>query len=70
MWFDYLSGSSIAPYYLASTFSKILLQPSGDVGFSGLHISIPFLYGMMQKLQIQPQLLKRKEYKTMPNMFT
>ena len=57
-------------YYLATAFDKIYLQPSGDVGLSGLIVESPFVRGTLDKLDIEPRLDQRKEYKNAMNLFT
>ncbi len=57
-------------YYLATAFDEIYLQPSGDVGLTGLVGETPFLRGLLDKLGIVPQLDQRKEYKNAMNIFT
>lgn len=59
-----------AAYYLATAFDRIYLQPSGDVGLTGLVAESPFLRGALEKLEIIPRLDHRKEYKNFMNMFT
>jgi len=58
------------PYYLATAFDEIYLQPSGDVGFTGLMMETPFVRGTLDKLEITPRMDHRKEYKNFLNTFT
>lgn len=62
------SGNSC--YYLASFFDSVYLQPSGDLGLTGLLSQSPFFKDLLEKLDIQPLLGARKEYKTARNLFT
>ncbi len=57
-------------YYLATAFDPIYIQPSGDVGLTGLELSSPFLRGTLDKLGVEPQFAQRYEYKDAPNSFT
>ncbi len=57
-------------YYLATAFDDIYIQPSGDVGLTGLMSRSPFVAGTLDKLDIEPRLDHRKEYKSYMNMFT
>jgi protease-4 len=57
-------------YYLATAFDKIYLQPSGDVGLSGLLAETPFLRGTLDKLGFIPRMDHRAEYKNAMNMLT
>jgi protease-4 len=57
-------------YYLATAFDAVYLQPSGDVGLTGLIYEQPFVSGTLDKLGIVPRLEGRKEYKSYRYMFT
>lgn len=63
-------GPGNGAYYLATAFDRIYLQPSGDVGLTGLVAESPFLRGTLEKLAIIPRMDHRKEYKNFMNMFT
>lgn len=57
-------GPGSAPYYLATGFGEIWIQPSGDVGLIGPVSQTFFPRGTLQdKLGIEPQLHQRHEYK-------
>jgi len=57
-------------YYLASSFEKIYLQPSGDVGLTGLLAQSFFLKDTFEKLGIEARLDNREEYKGVKDIFT
>jgi protease-4 len=57
-------------YYLASAFDEIYIQPSGDVGLTGLQLTTPFVRGTLDKIGVQPQFSQRYEYKNAPDTFT
>ncbi len=57
-------------YYLASAFEEVWLQPSGDVGLNGLMAQAMFLRGTFDKLEVQPRMDQRHEYKNAMNMYT
>ena len=57
-------------YYLATAFDEIWLQPSGDVGLTGVLAEAFFLRGTLDKLGITPRLDHRYEYKNAMNIFT
>lgn len=57
-------------YYLATAFDTIYLQPSGDVGLTGLIAETPFLRGTLDKLALVPRLDHRQEYKSFMNTLT
>ena len=63
-------GPGNGAYYLATAFDKIFLQPSGDVGLTGLSIKTPFLSGLLSKAGIEPRLAHRQEYKSAAYIFT
>jgi len=57
-------------YYLATAFDTIYLQPSGDVGLTGLIAETPFVRGTLDKLDLVPRLDHRWEYKNFMNTIT
>lgn len=61
------SGGS---YYLATAFDEIWLQPSGDIGLTGILMESPFVRGALDKLAIKPRMDHRYEYKNAMNVFT
>jgi protease-4 len=63
-------GAGTVPYYLASAFDRIYLQPSGDVGLTGISLEQHFVKNALGKLGVEYQLGQRHEYKTAANMFT
>ncbi|RFS81026.1 signal peptide peptidase SppA [Actinomadura spongiicola] len=62
-------GRGTVPYYLATVCEKVYLQPTGDVGLTGLALEEPFLAGALEKAGVEPRFAKRHEYKTMANTF-
>ncbi|GGS58038.1 signal peptide peptidase SppA [Planobispora rosea] len=63
-------GTGTVPYYLASAFERVYLQPSGDVGLTGVSLEQRFVRGALGKLGVEYELAQRHEYKTAANMFT
>ena len=63
-------GRGTVPYYLATGFDEIWLQPSGDVCLTGVAAEVPFIKGALDKAGITPQLAQRHEYKNAANLFT
>ena len=57
-------------YYLATAFDEIYLQPSGDIGMTGLIYELPFVRGTLDKLGVVPQMDQRYEYKNAMNTIT
>jgi len=63
-------GPGTRPYYLATAFDEIWLQPIGNVGLTGLYAEAPFLRGTLDLLGIAPEFDHREEYKTAMNLLT
>ncbi len=63
-------GPGTVPYYLASAFEEIWLQPSGELGVTGVAVEAVFVRDALDKAGVIPQLGKRKEYKTAADTFT
>ncbi|SDL49399.1 signal peptide peptidase SppA [Nonomuraea jiangxiensis] len=63
-------GGGTVPYYLASAFERVYLQPSGDVGLTGVALEQRFLKGALTKLGVGYEAGQRHEYKTAVNTFT
>lgn len=64
------AGPGTGGYYLATAFDEIYVQPSGDIGLTGLILESPFLRGAVDKLGLVPRLDHRHEYKNAMNLFT
>ncbi|WP_019633123.1 signal peptide peptidase SppA [Actinomadura atramentaria] len=62
-------GHGTVPYYLASAFEQVWLQPSGELGLTGVALEEPFFAGALEKVGVKPEFAKRYEYKTMANTF-
>jgi protease-4 len=58
------------PYYLATAFDRIYLQPSGTVGLTGVAIEQLFLHDALAKIGVGFQGAKRHEYKTATDALT
>ncbi|MFI7639537.1 signal peptide peptidase SppA [Nonomuraea sp. NPDC049400] len=63
-------GGGTVPYYLASAFERVYLQPSGDVGLTGVALEQRFVKGALAKLGVGYEAGQRHEYKTAVNTFT
>lgn len=64
------SGNGTVPYYIASAFQEIWLQPSGDIGLTGFAAESPFFKGTLDMLGIKPEFGARHEYKSAIEIFT
>jgi len=56
-------------YHLATAFEEIWLQPSGDVGLTGVVARAVFVRDALDRLGVDPQLGQRHEYKTAADTF-
>ena len=63
-------GAGNGAYYLASSFDEVYLQPSGDLGLTGLMYESPFLKGTFDKMGVVPRMDHRYEYKNAMNLYT
>jgi protease-4 len=62
-------GNGTLDYYLASAFDEIWVQPSAELGITGLRIEMPFLRSLLIDLGIQPEFAAREDYKSAADMF-
>jgi protease-4 len=67
--FGEFSAGNVA-YYLATAFDTITLQPSGDLGLTGIAVERVFLRDALDKLGAQFQVAKRHEYKSAAEQVT
>jgi protease-4 len=58
------------PYYLASGFDRVYLQPSGTLGLTGVAVQQVFFRDALEKLGVGFESAKRYEYKSAPEQFT
>ena len=63
-------GPGNGAYYLATAFDQIYLQPSGDVGLTGILMESPFIKGTLSKLGMSFHGESRYEYKNALNFYT
>jgi protease-4 len=63
-------GPGNSAYYLATAFDHIYLQPSGDVGLTGIILEAPFIKGTLSKLGVTFHGDHRYEYKNALNFYT
>jgi protease-4 len=63
-------GPGNGSYYLATAFDQIYLQPSGDVGLTGIIMESPFVKGTLSKLGMRFHGDHRYEYKNALNFYT
>ena len=58
------------PYYLATAFDRIYLQPTGALGLTGVAVEQVFLHDALDKIGVGFQSAKRYEYKTAADPLT
>ncbi|MFY9559902.1 MAG: signal peptide peptidase SppA [Terriglobales bacterium] len=63
-------GPGNGAYYLATAFDQIYLQPSGDIGLTGIIMESPFIKGTLAKLGVTFHGDHRYEYKNALNFYT
>lgn len=51
-------------YYLATVSDKIYLNPAGVMEFKGLNYQVTFLKGTLEKLGIEPQIIRHGKFKS------
>jgi protease-4 len=62
--YAYSESFTQGAYYLASVADKIYLYPEGDVDFRGLHADLMFFKGTLDKLEIQPEIIRHGKFKS------
>jgi protease-4 len=65
-----LEGTGSSSYYIASAFDEIWMQPSGDWGFAGISLEVPFVRGFLDKIGVKPAFGAREEYKDAMNFLS
>lgn len=66
----YMEFGGAQEYYLASAADRILLMPAGQLDLAGVATYELFFRGTLDKLGVQPDLLRIGDYKTAANTFT
>jgi len=64
------SLDGMGEYYLASNFDRIWLQPVGIVAANGIGAEIPFARGVLEKIGLTADIMRRGVYKSMPESLT
>ncbi len=60
----YLEGGGNAEYLLAATMDRVVLMPVGSLNLTGLRAEIMFYKGLLDKLDIQADMLAMGKYKS------
>lgn len=66
----YLENPSATEYYVATAAGHVIVHPAGQVDLKGLAVELQHLRGLLDKVGVQPQFVKRAEYKSAPETFT
>ena len=56
-------------FYLAAAADEVWLQPSGEIGMTGLAIETPYVRELLDEVGILPEFGQRKDYKSFPDTF-
>lgn len=64
---DYYSQGA---YYIATTADSIFLNPVGEVAFLGLRAELMFYKGTLEKLDIEPEIIRHGKFKSAVEPFT
>ncbi len=62
--YAYSESFSQGAYYLASVADRIYLYPEGDVDFRGLHAQLMFFKGTLEKLELEPEIIRHGKFKS------
>lgn len=60
----YSESMTQGAYYLSTTADKIYLNPKGEIAFLGLRSELMFFKGTLQKLGIEPQIIRHGKFKS------
>ena len=60
----YLEGGGNAEYLLAATMDRVVLMPAGGLNLTGLRAEIMFYKGLLDKLDIEADMLAMGKYKS------
>lgn len=64
--FIYAYGEDLSQsaYYMASVADRIYLNPQGSIDFKGLHAEMMFFKGALEKLEIEPEVIRHGKFKS------
>lgn len=62
--YSYSDSYSQGAYYLSTAADKIFLYPEGNVDFRGLHADLMFFKGTLEKLELQPEIIRHGKFKS------
>ncbi len=62
--YAYAESLSQNAYYVASASSKVYVHPKGGVDFTGYSMTMMYLKGLLEKLEIEPQIFYNGRFKS------
>ncbi len=65
----YSIGMSQSAYFLATVADEIYLHPEGFIDFRGINAEVMFLKETLEKLEIEPQIIRHGKYKSAAEPF-
>jgi protease-4 len=66
----YLTNPSAVEYYVATAASRVVMHPVGELDLKGLSVELQHFRGLLDKVGVRPQFVKRAEYKSAPESWT
>ncbi len=66
----YLTHAGVQEYFLASVADRVILAPAGTLDITGLSSEVTFLFGTLEKLGIEAEVVQMGRYKAMGETFT
>ncbi|EDP63453.1 dihydropyrimidinase [alpha proteobacterium BAL199] len=60
---DSYEGDGVGPYYLASAFDRIWMQPSGLLVLTGISMEVPLARNLLDEVGLLPEFEQRFEFK-------
>jgi protease IV len=68
--YSYMEIGMNKEYYIASACDKVFLPPGGDLYVNGFAAEVTFYRGSLDKLGIEPEVIKIGDYKNAPDEYT
>ncbi len=65
---DFIGGTG--PYYLASAFDEIWIQPAGSIALTGIGTELPFAADLLARFNVKFEAITREEYKSLMAQYT
>lgn len=65
----YGNNVSEQAWFVGNTANKVYINPTGNLEWSGFSVSLPFIKGTLEKLNIEPQIFYAGKYKSATEIF-